>query len=70
MREMDRAIDQCTECPVKFEIEYRPFRLNASLKDGQTFPKREWLESRFGKEKTDQIGTMISKRAKEVGVDM
>ncbi|CAL1716474.1 unnamed protein product [Somion occarium] len=70
LQEMDRAIDQCSECPARFEVEYRPYRLNASLKDGQSFPKREWFEQRFGKEKSDTIESIISTRAKEVGLNI
>ncbi|KAI0077036.1 thioredoxin-like protein [Panus rudis PR-1116 ss-1] len=68
LREMDKAMNQCTECPVRFEIEYRPYRLNASLKDGEMHDRREWIESRFGKEKADAMEFMISSRGEELGL--
>lgn len=68
-REMDRAIEQCSSCPVEFEIEYRPYKLQPSLKEGQTFEKKEWYEARFGKEKTETIHRTITSRGKDVGIN-
>ena len=67
---MDRAIEMCSTCPVKFEIEYRPYKLQPSLKEGQEFEKREWYESRFGKEKADVIHRTITTRGEQVGINL
>lgn len=67
---MDRAIEMCSSCPVKFEIEYRPYKLQPSLKEGQFIDKQQWFESRFGKEKADMIHRTISARGEQVGINL
>ncbi|KAI0783585.1 thioredoxin-like protein [Abortiporus biennis] len=68
-REMDKAIEQCSDYPLKFEIEYRPYKLQPSLKEDQVISKREWFESRFGKEKTESMNSMVSSRGEQVGIN-
>lgn len=67
---MDNAIKQCADCPVTYEIEYRPYKLHTSLKDDQIFERRAWYESRLGAEKVASIERMIGTRAKQVGLDI
>lgn len=67
---MERAIDMCRDLPVQVEIEYRPFKIYPSLKDGQFLNKREWYESRFGVEKLESMEKMAMQRASELGIDM
>lgn len=60
----------CRDLPVQVEIEYRPFKIYPSLKDGQFLNKREWYESRFGVEKLESMEKMAMQRASELGIDM
>ena len=69
-REMERAIEMCKDVPVSIEIEYRPYRIYPSLKDGQFLDKREWYESRFGKEKVETMEKMAVQRAEQLGITM
>lgn len=69
-REMDTAIERCRDMPLQFEIEYRPYKLQPSLKEGQVFPKKEFYETRFGSAKAENIVTTVTKRAEEIGLDM
>lgn len=56
-------------CPVEFDIEFRPFRLLTSLKDGEPpVDKMTWYTQRFGKEKLENIEKMVGARAEKVGV--
>jgi predicted DsbA family dithiol-disulfide isomerase len=69
-REMERAIEMCADTPVQVEIEYRPYKLHPSLKDGQFLPRKDWLESRFGKEKVEQMEKMTVARGKQLGLEI
>ena len=67
---MERAIEACKDMPISVEIEYRPYRIYPSLKDGQFVDKREWYESRFGKEKVETMEKMATQRAQQLGMQM
>jgi predicted DsbA family dithiol-disulfide isomerase len=67
---MEKAIELCADIPVQVEIEYRPYKLHPSLKDGQFLPRQEWLESRFGKEKVEQMEKMTVARGRQLGLDI
>ncbi|KAI0687655.1 thioredoxin-like protein [Cytidiella melzeri] len=67
-REMERAIEMCSDLPITVEIEWRPYRIYPSLKDGQFLDKREWYASRFGTEKIEQMEEMAATRGKELGI--
>lgn len=67
---MDNAIERCQDIPVSFEIEYRPYKLQPSLKEGQVIQKKEFYDTRFGVEKAEAISTAVSTRAQEIGLDM
>ena len=67
---MERAIEMAADLPVQIEIEYRPYRIYPSLKDGQFIDKRTWYEQRFGKEKTEQMERTTMQRAGELGMNM
>ena len=69
-REMERAIEMCKDLPVTVEIEYRRYRIYPSLKDGQFLDKREWYETRFGKEKVETMEKMATQRAEQLGIQM
>ncbi|THH31448.1 hypothetical protein EUX98_g2740 [Antrodiella citrinella] len=69
-REMDTAIDRCRDKPVQFEIEYRPYKLQPSLLEGQVIPKKEYYDSRFGPAKAESIAFAVEKRAEEIGLDI
>ncbi|EKM58227.1 uncharacterized protein PHACADRAFT_252397 [Phanerochaete carnosa HHB-10118-sp] len=69
-REMERAIEMCSDLPIQVEVEYRPYRIYPSLKDGQFLDRCEWFESRFGKDKKEQMERMIMQRAHELGMNI
>ncbi|TCD62122.1 hypothetical protein EIP91_007459 [Steccherinum ochraceum] len=69
-KEMDTAIERCRDSPVQFEIEYRPYKLQPSIKDGQTFPKKEFYETRYGAVKAETMATAVEKRSEEIGLDI
>ena len=67
---MERAIEMCSDLPVQIEIEYRPYRIYPSLKDGQFLDKRTWYEERFGKDKMETTERMATQRGRELGINM
>lgn len=69
-REMERAVEMCRDLPIDVEIEYRPYRIYPSLKDGQFMEKRPWYEERFGKDKTQEMERVALQRADELGLNM
>ncbi|THH02758.1 hypothetical protein EW026_g108 [Hermanssonia centrifuga] len=69
-REMERAIEMCKDSPIQVEIEYRPYKIYPSLKDGQFLEKRQWYESRFGREKVETMESMAVARAQQLGIQI
>ena len=67
---MEHAIEMCSDLPIQIEIEYRPYRIYPSLKDGQFIDKRQWYETRFGADKLEQMEKMTMQRAHELGMNM
>jgi predicted DsbA family dithiol-disulfide isomerase len=67
---MERAIEMTADLPIQVEIEYRPYRIYPSLKDGQFLDKRTWYEQRFGREKMEQMESTAIQRAQELGINM
>ncbi len=67
---MERAIEMCKDSPIQVEIEYRPYKIYPSLKDGQFLEKRQWYESRFGREKVETMESMAVARAQQLGIQM
>ncbi|KAI0806003.1 thioredoxin-like protein [Irpex lacteus] len=67
-REMEKAIELCSDLPVDIQIEWRPYKIYPSLKDGQFLDKREWYESRFGKDKIEQMEQMALTRGEQLGI--
>jgi len=66
--ELAHAIKAVSDLPLNIKIEYRPFKLQPSLKEGEVLIKREWYLSRFGKEKFSTIEQMVTSRAKQLGL--
>lgn len=67
---MEKAIETTKDLPIQIEIEYRPYKIYPSLKDGQFVDKRTWYETRFGKEKIEQMEKMAVARGRELGIDI
>lgn len=58
------------DLPIQVEIEYRPYRIYPSLKDGQFLEKSKWHESKFPAEKIQAMQSMVVPRARELGIDL
>ncbi|KAH9949961.1 thioredoxin-like protein [Amylocystis lapponica] len=68
--ELANAIEAVSDLPLTIKVEYRPFKLQPSLKDDQVHVKREWYLQRFGKEKSAAIEQMVTARAKQLGINI
>lgn len=55
---------------MKIKVEHRPFLLQPSMSEDLAIEKQKWYEEKFGKDKYEQIQSMVSSRAKEVGIEM
>ena len=69
-RELQKAIRDVAEYELTIKVEHRPFLLHPSMEEDKAVDKWTWYLEKFGKEKFEQIQSMVSSRAKEVGVDM
>ena len=65
---MEKAIEACSDLPIDIEIEWRPYKIYPSLKEGTFVPKREWYESRFSKDKVEQMEQMSTVRGEQLGI--
>ncbi|KAI0707418.1 thioredoxin-like protein [Earliella scabrosa] len=69
-RELQKAIQDVSDCSLKIKVEHRPFLLQPSMSEDLAIEKQKWYEEKFGKDKYEQIQSMVSSRAKEVGIEI
>ncbi|KAH9995684.1 thioredoxin-like protein [Russula compacta] len=66
-RELQAAIVQCSNLPISFEVEYRPFLLHPSAPtDG--VDKNEFVGRKIGREKWEACKQMATERGEAVGI--
>ncbi|KAI0043243.1 thioredoxin-like protein [Auriscalpium vulgare] len=66
-QELLKAIAQCANLPVVFDLEYRPFVLHQTLPtDG--LDKDEWHAKRFGREKWQQAKQIVLAKGEEANI--
>jgi len=66
--ELQDAISQCSNLPVTFEVEYRPFTLHPTLTD-EGFDKAEYLTKKFGMAKFAAIMQMAQTKGEASGIN-
>ncbi|KDQ56959.1 hypothetical protein JAAARDRAFT_35558 [Jaapia argillacea MUCL 33604] len=72
-RELENAIEQLSSDPIhpiKFEVEFRPFRLLTSLGENDSFDKEQFYTNKFGPEKFENICKIIRARGKQLGLNL
>lgn len=67
-RELDTAIKQCADLPLKFDIEYRPFQINRSLPEHGSVKLEEYYIARFGAQRWEQLKATVDARAAHNGI--
>jgi len=65
---MKRAVEMCSDLPIQFEIEHRPYRLHPVIKDGELVGRRQLYESKLGKDKMEQMEKAVAQQASELGI--
>jgi predicted DsbA family dithiol-disulfide isomerase len=68
-RELDTAIRQCADLPLKFDIEYRPFQVNRALPEQGSVKLEEYYSSRFGTQRWEQLKATVNARAAYNGIN-
>ncbi|KAH9989442.1 thioredoxin-like protein [Russula vinacea] len=67
-RELQDAIAQCSNLPVTFEVEYRPFLLHCSA-PGEPIDKNEFVGRKIGRERWEACKVMATERGEAVGIN-
>ncbi|KAI0787780.1 thioredoxin-like protein [Fomes fomentarius] len=70
LRELQKAIRDVADCNLKIKVEHRPFFLHPTAAEDYASDKHTWYEEKFGTEKLDQIKSVVTSRAKEVGIEI
>jgi len=61
------AINECEHFPLTFDVEYRPFRLNATLPDNFPLDRKAFMQQKYG-DKYEAIQEVIQHMAQAMGV--
>jgi len=62
------AVRACSDLPLRFDIEFRPFALLSSLPCGTSIKRTEFLEKKFGKEDVLMKMQYVETIAEQVGL--
>ncbi|EGN99114.1 hypothetical protein SERLA73DRAFT_73673 [Serpula lacrymans var. lacrymans S7.3] len=66
-KELRDAIEQCSDLPVKFDVEFRPFTL-VHCPEGKPIPRKAYLEKKFGPEQADMSWKVVGSMAQAAGL--
>jgi len=67
-RELQNAIAQCSNLPVSFEVEYRPFLLHCTAPT-ERIDKNEFVGRKIGRERWEACKQMATERGEAVGIN-
>ncbi|KAI0300730.1 thioredoxin-like protein [Russula brevipes] len=67
-RELQAAIAQCSNLPVTFEVEYRPFLLHTTPVP-ENMDKNEFVGRKIGRERWESCKLMATERGEAVGIN-
>jgi predicted DsbA family dithiol-disulfide isomerase len=68
-RELQNAIAQAKDLPLSFEVEYRPYQINASLNDDLAVDLNTYLNGKLGPEKYAVIKKMLAVQGAKLGIN-
>ncbi|EIM90808.1 thioredoxin-like protein [Stereum hirsutum FP-91666 SS1] len=68
-RELQNALAQCSNLPLEFQVEYRPFIVSPGLSE-TPMDKEEYLTKKFGKMKFEAVNSLVTQKAEEAGVNI
>ena len=69
-KELMDAVEQCADQPLRFEIEYKPFRLNSDLPVEPPVDRNEFFGAKFGVERYVPARTMFKGMADSLGLPL
>ncbi|KAF7972535.1 hypothetical protein HWV62_17838 [Athelia sp. TMB] len=69
-KELTDAVAQCADQPLRFEIEYKPFRLNSDLPVEPPVDRNEFFGAKFGVERYVPARTMFKGMADSLGLPL
>ncbi|KAH7912783.1 thioredoxin-like protein [Hygrophoropsis aurantiaca] len=64
------AIEACSDLPVRFDVEFRPFMIMCPTSDGKPFKRNEYLAKKFGKEDAALKWKFVEGMAEKAGLKM
>jgi len=67
-RELQNAVAQCSNLPISFEVEYRPFLLHSTV-PAEPIDKNEWVGRKIGRERWEGCKLMATERGEAVGIN-
>ncbi|KAF8501768.1 thioredoxin-like protein [Russula emetica] len=67
-RELQNGIAQCSNLPVSFEVEYRPFLLHNTY-PSEPMDKNEFVGRKIGRERWEACKVKATERGEAVGID-
>jgi len=68
-RELQNAVAQCSNLPISFEVEYRPFLLHSTV-PAEPIDKNEWVGRKIGRERWEGCKLMATERGEAVGINL
>jgi hypothetical protein len=68
-RELQNAIAQCSNLPISFEVEYRPFMLH-NTSPSEPVDKNEFIGRKIGRERWEACKVMATERGEAVGINL
>ncbi|KAH7928050.1 thioredoxin-like protein [Leucogyrophana mollusca] len=64
------AIEACSDLPVRFDVEFRPFTIMCPTSDGKPFKRNDYLAKKFGKEEAVIKWKVVEGMAEKAGLKM
>lgn len=69
-QELLLAVQQCTNLPITFDIEYRPFCLNSNIPEDTTIDKKPFYADKYGAENVKAKNEALLDWGREIGLDL
>jgi hypothetical protein len=69
-RELEVAIQRAAALPFRFELEHRPYKVNATLDEDLAVDVNTYLTGKLGADRYAQVKTMVCERGKPLGIDL
>jgi hypothetical protein len=69
-KEILNALDKAKDLPLTYEIEYRPYKINASLSEDLSVDAFTYLNGKLGPERFKQIKQIVETKGNSLGITL